>query len=157
MNDVKAIPEGYPQLSPYIIVDGAAKAIEFYAKVFDATERMRLEGPDGKVGHAEIQIGDGVVMLSDEHPEMGMLGPKSIGGTATTLGLYVDDVDAVVARALENGATALREVQDQFYGDRAGQFLDPFGHRWSVATHIEDVTPEEMQRRAAAMMGGEQA
>jgi PhnB protein len=146
---VKAVPDGYPQLSPYLCIDGAAAAIDFYTQVFDAKERMRIPGPDGKLGHAEIQIGDAVLMLADEHPEIGFRSPHSIGGTPVALSLYVHDVDAVFKRALENGATALKDVQDQFYGDRSGSFEDPFGHRWSVASHVEDVSPEEMQRRAA--------
>jgi PhnB protein len=112
---------------------------------------MRLSGPDGKIGHAELQIGDSVLMLSDEWPEMGIRGPGADGGTAVTIGVYVDDVDAVIARAVERGATVVRPVQDQFYGDRSGQILDPWGHRWSIATHVEDVAPDEIARRAAAM------
>jgi PhnB protein len=154
MANVKPIPDGYPQLTPYLCIDGAAQAIDFYGKVFGAKERMRMPAPGGKVGHAELQIGDSVVMLSDEYPEMDVRGPKSIGGTPTTLSLYVDDVDAVVARAVAQGAKLLRPVKDEFYGDRSGQIEDPFGHRWSIATHIEDVSPEEMQRRAAEVMGG---
>ena len=154
MADVKPIPDGYQRLTPYICVDGAAAAIDFYAKVFGAQERMRMPSPGGKVGHAELLIGDALLMLADEHPDMGVHGPKSVGGTPTTLNLYVDDVDAVFARATEEGAKVLRPVEDQFYGDRTGQFEDPFGHRWSVATHIEDVPPDEMQRRAAEVMGG---
>jgi len=154
MSKVKPIPDGYPQLTPYICVDGAAEAIEFYGKVFDAKERMRMASPGGKIGHAELQIGDALVMLSDEHPEMDVRGPHSVGGTPTTLSLYVDDVDAVVAKAQAEGAKVLRPVENQFYGDRTGQIEDPFGHRWSIATHVEDVSPDEMQRRAAEMMGG---
>lgn len=154
MSKVKPIPDGYPQLTPYICVDGAAQAIEFYGKVFGAQERMRMPSPGGRIGHAELQIGEAVVMLSDEHPEMGVRGPKSVGGTATTLSLYVEDVDAVVAKAEAEGAKVLRPVENQFYGDRSGQIEDPFGHRWSIATHVEDVPPDEMQRRAAEMMGG---
>jgi PhnB protein len=122
--------------------------------VFGATERMRMGAPGGKVGHAELAIGESVVMLADEFPEMGIVGPKSIGGTPVTLSVYVDDVDATFATALGAGATEVRAVEDQFYGDRSGQFLDPFGHRWSVATHVEDVGEDEMQRRAAAMTSG---
>jgi PhnB protein len=150
MAAVKAIPDGYPQVTPYLCVDGAAAAIEFYGRVFGATERMRMDGPDGTIGHAELQLGDGLVMLSDPFPGMGQLSPRAIGGTPVTISLYVEDVDAVHARALEAGATELRSVADQFYGDRIGVFEDPFGHRWSVATHIEDVPPDEMARRAAA-------
>ncbi len=154
MANVKPIPDGYPQVSPYLCVDGAAAAIEFYGQVFGATERMRMPGPDGKVGHAEIQIGDAVIMLSDEFPEGGVRSPRSVGGTPVMISVYVDDVDSVFERAVSSGAQALRPVEDQFYGDRVGQFEDPFGHRWSVATHVEDVPPEEMGRRAAEAMGG---
>jgi PhnB protein len=151
---VNPIPEGYPQVTPYLCVKGAAQAIDFYAAVFGASERMRMPGPDGTIGHAELQLGDSLIMLADEFPDMGNLSPKTIGGTPVTIGIYVADVDDVFAKALAAGATARRPVEDQFYGDRAGQFEDPFGHRWSVSTHIEDVSPEEMEKRAAAMMGG---
>jgi PhnB protein len=151
MAKVKPIPDDYPRVSPYLCVDGADEAIAFYRDVFGATERVRIRGPDGKVGHAELTIGDGLIMLSDAFPEMGIEGPKSIGGTPVTLSVYVEDVDDVFASALEAGATEVRAVAAQFYGDRAGQFLDPFGHRWSVATRVENVSAEEMQRRAAAL------
>jgi PhnB protein len=154
MTKVKPIPDGYPQVTPYLCVDGAAAAIDFYAAVFGARERMRIPAPGGKIGHAELQIGDSVIMLSDEHPEMHVLAPKSVGGTPVTISVYVDDVDRTFDRAVQKGARALRAVENQFYGDRSGQFEDPFGHRWSVATHVEDVTPDEMARRAAKMMGG---
>jgi PhnB protein len=154
MPDVNPIPEGYPQVTPYLHIDGASAAIDFYSKVFGATERMRMPSPGGKVGHAELQIGDALVMLSDEHPEMDVQGPKSIGGTPVTINVYVEDVDKVFERALEAGAKTLRPVEDQFYGDRSGQFEDPFGHRWSIATHVEDVPPEEMEKRAAEAMSG---
>jgi len=154
MADVKAIPDGYPQVSPYLSVDGAGAAIEFYATVFGATERVRMPMPDGRVGHAELQIGDSVVMLADESPEMDVRGPKTVGGTPVTLSVYVEDVDAVFDKAIGAGASVLRPVDNQFYGDRSGQFEDPFGHRWSVATHVEDVSAEEMGRRAAEAMGG---
>jgi PhnB protein len=153
MAGVKAVPDGYPQVTPYLCVDGAAAAIDFYSRVLGATERMRMGGPDGKVGHAELQIGSGLVMLADEFPDMGQRSPKALGGSPVTVSLYVEDVDAVFARALEAGATEVRAVTDQFYGDRAGQFSDPWGHLWSVATHVEDVSPEEMARRAEAMAG----
>lgn len=149
VSDVKPIPDGYPQLTPYLCVDGADTAIEFYTQVFGAQERMRLTGPGDKLGHAEIQIGDGLLMLADEFPEMGVRGPKSIGGSPVTISVYVEDVDAVFRKALAAGAKEERPVEDKFFGDRSGQFEDPFGHKWNVSTHIEDVSPEEMQRRAA--------
>jgi PhnB protein len=149
----KSIPDGYPQLMPYLIVDGATEAIEFYGSVFGATERMRMPGPDGKLGHAELQIGDAVVMLADENPDMDIRGPRSIGGTPVTIHVYVEDVDAVFEQAVQAGAKPLRPVEEQFYGDRSGQFEDPYGHRWNVATHVEDVPADEMQRRAAEVAG----
>jgi PhnB protein len=152
MGNVKSIPAGYPQVTPYLCVDGADAAIKFYTTVFHATERMRMPAPGGKIGHAELQLGDSVIMLSDEHPEMGALGPKSVGGTPVTISVYVTDVDRVFDRAVQNGARALRAVENRFYGDRSGQFEDPFGHRWSVATHVEDVSPEEMSKRLAKLM-----
>ncbi len=154
MAEVKPIPEGYPQVTPYLCVDGAAAAIDFYSQVFGGTERVRMPAPDGKVGHAEIEIGDSLVMLSDEFPDMGMRGPRTLGGTPVTMNVYVEDVDAVFDRAVQAGANPLRPVENQFYGDRSGQFEDPFGHRWNVSSHVEDVPPEEMMRRAAEMMGG---
>jgi PhnB protein len=154
MAEVKPIPEGYPQLTPYLCVDGAEEAIEFYRNVFGAEERMRMPAPDGKIGHAELTIGDALIMLSDEFPDFGNQSPKTVGGTPVTLSLYVEDVDNVFQRALDAGSKQLREVEDQFYGDRTGQFEDPFGHRWSVASHIEDVSPEEMEKRTSEMMGG---
>ena len=153
MANVKPIPDGYPRVTPYLYIDGAGAAIDFYGAVLGATERMRMGGPDGKVGHAELQIGDSVIMLADEHPDMGIRGPKTIGGTPVAISVYVEDVDAVFERALKEGATELRAVDNQFYGDRSGQFEDPFGHHWSVATHVEDVPPDEMAKRAAAMAG----
>jgi PhnB protein len=151
---VQPIPDGYPRVSPYLCIDGASRAIDFYTQVFDATERMRMGDPSGKIGHAELQIGDSVIMMSDEYPDMHALSPKSVGGTPVTLSVYVEDVDATFDRALKAGAKSLRPVQDQFYGDRLGQFEDPFGHRWSVATHIEDVPPDEMAKRAAEAASG---
>ena len=151
---VNPIPEGYPRVTPYLIVDGASAAIDFYKSVLGATERMRMGGPEGKVGHAELEIGDSVVMLADEHPEMDARGPKFVGGTPVTLHVYVEDADGVFERAIEAGAKALRPVEDQFYGDRLGSFEDPFGHQWNVATHVEDVPPEEMSRRAAEAEAG---
>ncbi len=154
MAETKPIPEGYPRVTPYLCVQGAGDAIEFYSKVLGAVERMRMPMPGGKVGHAELELGDSLIMLSDEAPEMGIRSPKAIGGTPVTVSVYVEDVDAVFDRALQEGATSLRAVEDQFYGDRSGQFEDPFGHRWSVATHVEDVPADEMERRAAQAMGG---
>ncbi|MGI9080986.1 MAG: VOC family protein [Thermoleophilaceae bacterium] len=151
MADVKPIPDGYPRVTPYLGVDGADAAIEFYVSVLGAKERMRMPAPEGKVGHAELEFGESVIMLADEHPEMGMRGPKTVGGTPVTIHLYVEDVDAVFEAAIAAGATALGEVKDQFYGDRSGQFEDPFGHRWNVASHVEDVAPEEMEKRMAEM------
>jgi PhnB protein len=153
MAPVKPIPDGYPRVIPYLTVDGAVAAIEFYTTVFDAKETLRMPSPDGKIGHAEIQIGDSVVMLADSFPDMGNPTPKSLGGTPVTIMVYVPDVDATFERALSAGATEERKVENQFYGDRAGQFADPFGHKWFVASHIEDVPPEEMAERAAAAMG----
>jgi PhnB protein len=153
MAEAMPVPEGYPVVTPYLCVDGADAAITFYTAVFGATERVRMPDDKGRVGHAELGIGDGLIMLADEHPEMGVRSPRSIGGTPVTITLYVEDVDATFERALSEGATALRGVEDQFYGDRAGQFEDPFGHRWHVATHVEDVSPEDMERRAAEAFG----
>ena len=147
----KPVPEGYHTATPYLIVDGAAKALDFYQRVFGATERMRMPGPGGKVGHAEINVGDSVIMLADEHPEIGARGPRAYGGAAVSLHLYVPDVDAVVTKAVAAGATLLRPVEDKFYGDRMGTIEDPFGHHWHVSTHLEDVPPDEMARRAAAV------
>ncbi len=146
---VNPIPDGYSTVTPYLIVDGAADAIDFYKSVFGATERMRMEGPDGKVGHTELEIGDSVVMLADEHPDMDALGPKTVGGTPVSLHVYVEDADSVFERAIDAGANARRPVEDKFYGDRLGSFEDPFGYHWHVATHVEDVPAEEMSKRAA--------
>jgi PhnB protein len=146
------IPDDYPRVTPYLIVDGASAAIEFYSSVLGANERMRMAGPDGKVGHAELSIGDSMIMLADEHLDMDVRGPRTVGGTPVTLHVYVDDADGVFERAIEAGAKALRPVEDKFYGDRSGQFEDPFGHRWDVATHVEDVPAEGMSKRAAAAM-----
>jgi PhnB protein len=153
MADVKPIPDGYPQITPYLIVDGADAAIQFYERVLGAKERMRMGAPEGKVGHAELELGGSLIMLADEYPEMGQRSPKAVGGTPVTISVYVEDVDAVFDAALEGGATELRPVKNEFYGDRSGQFEDPFGHRWSVATHVEDVPPGEMEKRAAEAMG----
>jgi PhnB protein len=148
----KPIPDEYPRLVPYLIVDGAGAAIDFYSSVLGATERLRMPGPDGRIGHAELQLGDSVIMLADENADMGVLGPRAVGGTPVTLHLYVEDADGVFDRATKAGAKALRPVEDRFYGDRSGQFEDPFGHRWDVSTHVEDVPPDEMSKRAAAAM-----
>jgi PhnB protein len=151
---VKPIPDGYHVVTPYLSIRGAANAIEFYKKAFGATERMRMSQPDGRVGHAELQIGDSCVMLADEFPEMDFRGPHSVGGSPVHLHLYVEDVDAVVAQAVGAGAKVMRAVQDQFYGDRSGTITDPYGHVWHVATHKEDLSPEEMGKRAAAQHKG---
>lgn len=153
MANVKPIPDDYPQVTPYLIVDGANAAIDFYSKVLGATERMRMPSPGDKIGHAELKLGDSLIMLADEHPEMGIRGPKAVGGSPVTISVYVDDVDGVFKRALAEGATSTREVENQFYGDRTGQFEDPFGHRWSVASRVEDVPSDEMAKRAAEAMG----
>ena len=149
---VKAIPEGYHTATPYLAVDDAAEALEYYKKAFGAKERGRMEAPDGKIGHAEIQIGDSLVMLSDPFPQASTRTPKELGGTTASVFLYVENVDAFVQRAVDAGATVSMEVADQFWGDRFGTITDPFGHSWSVATHIEDVPPEEMAERAKTAM-----
>jgi len=148
---VQPIPAGYGTVTPYLSVRGAAQAIEFYKKAFGAKEIMRMPGPDGKLGHAEIRIGDSRVMLSDEYEAMAFLGPQSRGGTTVHIHLYVRDVDATVARATATGAKVARPVQDQFYYDRSGSIEDPFGHMWHVATHKEDLSMAEMKRRAEKM------
>ena len=149
---VKSIPDGYHSVTPYLIVRGAADAIAFYMKAFGATEVMRLPGPAGTVMHAEIQIGSSRVMMADEHPEMNALAPQSPGSSGVGFCLYVENVDEIVSQAIEAGAKVQRPLQDQFYGDRSATLEDPFGHVWTVATHIEDVTPEEMDRRMEEMM-----
>jgi PhnB protein len=153
---VKPIPEGYHSVTPYLIIRGAAEAIEFYQKSFGAIELFRFPAPDGKIGHAEIKIGDSPIMIADEFADMGYNGPQSLGGSPVSIMLYVDDVDAVFKRAVEAGATVKEALQDKFYGDRMGTLTDPFGHRWHVATHKEDVSMEEMQRRAKAAGHGGQ-
>ena len=145
------IPAGYEAPIPYLIVQGAAEAIDYYKKAFGATEVMRMAGPDGKIGHADLVVAGGHVMLADETPRMDQRGPKSIGGSPVSLCLYVDDVDEVVKRAVAAGGTLTRPVADQFYGDRTGGLVDPFGHVWFVMTHVEDVSDEEMRKRAAEM------
>lgn len=149
--NVKAIPDGYHAVTPYLIVNGAAKAIGFYQRVFGATELFRLPASDGRIGHAEIRIGDSQVMLADEFPEKGARAPSADGGMPVSLMVYVPDVDATFARAIDAGATQVRALQDQFYGDRSGTIRDPFGHVWTIGMHIEDVAPDELQRRFEAM------
>ncbi|HTD66165.1 MAG TPA: VOC family protein [Candidatus Limnocylindria bacterium] len=148
------LPPGYHHVTPYLIVGDAARAIEFYKQAFGGAELMRMGAPGGKVGHAEIQFGDSRVMLADEFPECDARSPQTVGGTPVSLMLYVEDVDAVVARALSLGAKVLKPIQDQFYGDRSGTIADPFGHQWTIATHTEDVSQAELERRAAALFGG---
>lgn len=150
MADVKPVPEGYHSLTPYLVVDGAAQALAYYKQAFGATELFRMEH-DGKIAHAEMKIGDSPFMLSDEHPEQGFKGPKSLGGSAVGLMIYVDDCDAVFKQAIAAGGTETKPLQDQFYGDRSGSLKDPFGHIWTVSTHKEDVSPEEIDKRLAAM------
>jgi len=151
MAKVKAIPEGMHSVTPHLICAGAANAIEFYKQAFGAVEGGRLPGPDGRLMHAMIRIGGSAVMLVDEMPEWGALGPKALKGSSVTIHLYVDDVDAVVARAVKAGAKVTMPVAEQFWGDRYGKLEDPFGHHWSVATHVRDVTPEEMQKAMQKM------
>ena len=153
MAKVKPIPDGYHSITPYLIIKGAAKAIDYYKKAFGATEIMRMAGPDGTVGHAELKIGDSIFMMGDEMPEMGYRAPQ--GSAPVGLMLYVDDVDRVFKQAIAAGGRVDKEVQDQFYGDRSGTLYDPFGHMWTVATHKEDVSPEEMKKRMAKYMAGQ--
>jgi PhnB protein len=148
---VKKVPEGYHTLTPYLVIQGAAAAIEYYKKSFGATESVRMDGPGGKIAHAELLIGDSMMMLADEFPEMGHKSPKALGGTPVSILLYVDDVDAVFKRAVGGGGKTVRPVENQFYGDRMGTLEDPYGHLWSIATHVEDVSPEEMKRRQQEM------
>ena len=144
---VKPIPDGYSSVTPYLIVTGAANALDYYKMAFDAQEIMRMPGPDGKIAHAEIQIGNARLMLADESPQMGHKSPQTIGGSGTGLMLYVNDVDDSFQRAVSGGGKVVQEVKNQFYGDRSGTLADPFGHHWTIATHVEDVAPEEMKRR----------
>jgi PhnB protein len=153
MANVKPIPDGYHSVTPYLIIKGAADAIEFYKKAFGATELFRMEH-EGKVAHAEIKIGDSPIMLADEHPDMGHFSPKTLGGTPVGIMIYVEDVDTIFPRAIAEGGVEVKPLQDQFYGDRSGTLTDPFGHLWTVATHTEDVSPEEMDQRAAAAQAG---
>ena len=145
---LKAIPEGYHSVTPYMICKGASDAIEFYKKAFGAVEVMRMAGPDGRIGHAEIKIGDSHIMLADERPDMGIYSPLHYGGSPVSVLLYVENADATVSAAVGVGAKIVRPVKDEFYGDRAGTITDPFGHQWYIHTHIKEVTPEEMQRAA---------
>jgi PhnB protein len=154
MNEVSFQPAGYHTVTPYLIVKGASQAIDFYKKAFTATERMRMDMPDGKIGHAEINIGDSVVMLADEFPDMGIRSPQTLGGSPVSILIYVGDVDAVVQQAVGAGAAIERPVEDKFYGDRMGSVRDPFGHQWHIGTHKEDVSMEEMKRRMAKQGGG---
>ena len=151
---VKPIPDGYPRVTPYLIVDGASSAIDFYKSVLGAAERMRMGAPGDKVGHAELEIGDSVIMLADEAPEVHALSPRTVGGTPVSLHVYVEEVDDVFAQAIAAGAKELQSVEDKFYGDRSGSFEDPFGHHWHVSSHVEDVPPDEMEKRMAEAMAG---
>jgi PhnB protein len=147
---VSPVPEGHRTLTPYLICDGAAAAMDFYRQAFGAEETFRMEGPAGKIGHAEMRVGDSVFMLADSNPEVGARSPQQLGGSPVSLLLYAPDVDAVVERAVKAGAKLFAPVEDKFYGDRMGGVQDPFGHRWYVGTHVEDVSPDELKRRAAA-------
>jgi PhnB protein len=149
---VKPIPEGYGTVTPYLAVDDAAQAIEFYKKAFGAKERVRMDGPQGTIAHAELEIGDSVIMLSDPFPQSPLKSPKKLGGTTASLMLYVEDTDEMVQQAVDAGATITMPVEDQFWGDRYGRVEDPFGHNWQIATHVEDVPPEEMARRSEEAM-----
>jgi PhnB protein len=151
-NQAPAIPTGYHSVTPYLVVAGAARAIAFYQQAFGATEVLRIPAPDGRIGHAEITIGDSHVMLSDEYPEMGARAPGTLGGSPVSLLLYVADVDKTVAQAVAAGASLQRPIEDKFYGDRSGSIVDPFGHIWHVSTHVEDLSPDELKQRAAAVM-----
>lgn len=149
---VRPIPEGYHSVTPYLIIRDCAKAIAFYKQVFGAIELMRLNGPDGIVAHAEIKIGNSPIMLADEFPDMGAKSPHAYGGSPVSLMIYVPDCDATFQAAIDAGATVDRPLTNQFYGDRSGSIIDPFGHKWAIATHVEDVPPDEIERRMAAMM-----
>jgi len=151
MSKVPHIPQGYNSVTPYLIINGAAKAIDYYKKVFGATEVCRMDAPGGKVGHAELQIGDSRIMLADENPQMGATSATTIGNSPVSLYLYLPDVDKVVQQAVAAGAKIVKPVQDQFYGDRSGFIQDPFGHFWGVATHVEDVSPQELEERMKKM------
>jgi PhnB protein len=152
MSAIKPIPNGYHSITPYLAIRGASEAIDFYKQAFGAIEKTRLEGPNGNVGHAEIEIGDSVIMLADECPDMQFLSPAKYGGVSVSLHLYVEDCDAVFQRAVTAGANVDQPLSDKFYGDRSGSVIDPFGHRWYISSHKEDVPFEEIQRRAKAML-----
>jgi len=145
------VPQGYHHVTPYLIIKGAAAAMDFYKDVFGATEIMRMPQPDGRIGHAEMKLGDSVIMLADEHPEMDIVSPATLGNSPVGILLYVDDVDATFNKAVSRGAKVNKPMADQFYGDRSGTVIDPFGHKWTIATHVEDVSPQEMERRMAAL------
>ena len=149
---VKAIPAGYHAITPYLAIDGATAALEFYKRAFGALEKLRMDAPGGKVGHAEVKIGDSIVMLADEAPDMNFMSPPARGGISVLMYLYVKDVDATIAQAVRAGAKVTRPVKDQFYGDRSGEVEDPYGHRWYVATHVEEVTVAQVKKRMAALM-----
>lgn len=151
MASAKPIPDGYHNVTPYLYVRGAVAAIDYYKKVFGATEILRIPGPEGRIMHAEIKIGDSIVMLADENPHNGVMSPQTIGGYSVGMLAYVENVDAVVQKAVESGAKALHPIKNQFYGDRSGSVLDPFGHMWTIATHVEDVSAEELHKRMSAM------
>ena len=151
---VKAVPDGYHSLTPYLVCKGAAKAIDFYIKAFGAEETVRMPGPDGVIMHAEVKIGNSMLMLSDENKERGQLSPDSLGGSPCSVMFYADDVDALFTRAVAAGAKAEMPPADMFWGDRMGNLVDPFGHKWAIATHKEDVSPEEMEKRMAAAGAG---
>ncbi len=155
MAQVKPVPEGFHTVTPHLIVKGAAKAIDFYRNAFGAEEVLRMPSPDGKLMHAEIRIGDSHIMLADEFPDWGSVGPQSIGGSPVVIHLYVADCDALFAKATKAGAKVTMPLQDMFWGDRYGKLEDPFGHRWSIATHKEELTPEQVMKRAASEMGGQ--
>ena len=148
----KPIPDGYRTLTPYLAVEDAAKAIEFYKQAFGATELMRMDAPGGKIGHAELKIGDSLVMISDPFPQSTVRPPAEVGGSTASIFMYVEDVDAAVKQAVDAGATVTMEVEDMFWGDRFGSVSDPFGHTWSIATHVEDLSPEEIAERGQAAM-----
>jgi PhnB protein len=154
---VKPIPDGYHSITPYLIVENGPKALEFYANAFGAVERMRMPGPQGKIMHAELEIGGSVLMLADEFPEMGAKSPKAFGGSPISILLYVENVDEQFAQAVNAGATILHPLDTKFYGDRSGTIQDPFGHKWTIASHVEDMSPEELARRMESSKCGEKS